>query len=88
MEIETVDEAVEHILSTLTSKEKSQIAKKSKGELAPMKLALLIYVKYNPKESGINEAIMQDCAKITGKDTDEAGASSLIIDEVWRRLNQ
>ena len=51
----TVEKAVDEILVTLSLEEKTRIANMTERELAPMKLALKVYVQSKLDEFGINE---------------------------------
>lgn len=83
---ETVDEAVNHIISEMPLDEKVRIARLSKDELAPLKLAMRSYVQNKLNESIINEDLKKSCLEIVVEELDEAGASTVIIDALWERL--
>ncbi len=58
----------------------------SEREFAPLQLALIAYVYSQLEQSGINEKLKLSCCEIAGKKLDEVGASTVIIDELWKRL--
>ena len=84
----TVDEAVDRIISEMSLDERVRIARLSKDELFPMKLALRLYAQTRLEESGINEELKESCMAIVGEELDEAGASTVIIDALWERLTK
>ena len=56
----------------------------SEEKVAPIKLALSIYFQNRLKESGINKSLKASCFEVVGKELDEVGASTVIIDALWR----
>ena len=85
---DTVDEAVSGILATFSLADKVRIANMSVKELAPLKLGMIAYVQKKLDSCGINEALKEDCIKIAGENMDEAGASTVIIDQIWKKLKK
>lgn len=84
----TVDEAVDDILSSLSLEERVRIANMTDRELAPLKLGLIAFVQKRLDTCGINEALKEDCIRISGDYLDECGASTVLIDQVWKKLRK
>ncbi len=82
----TVDEAVDQIIKEMSIDDTVKMSKLSEMELAPIKLALRAYVQQRLEESGINQDLKASCCEVAGKGLDEVGASTVIIDELWRKL--
>ncbi len=83
---ETVEEAVDDIINDMPLDERVKVARMSEREIAPLKLVLMEYVQTQLEESGINEKLKMSCCETAGKNLDEVGASTVIIDELWKRL--
>jgi hypothetical protein len=85
---ETVEEAVDEIIDDMPLDERVKVARMSERELAPLKLVLIKYVQSQLEQSGINKKLKKSCCDITGKNLDEIGASTVIIDELWKLLRE
>ena len=82
----TVDEAVEELISKLTLKDKTLIAKISEDELTGLHPTLGAFIR---ERFGLwlgNELLMQSCHIEFGEEITEDEASGVIIREVWKRL--
>lgn len=85
---ETVEQAVDEILETLSLEERVRIANMTERELAPLKLGLIAFVQQKIDSCGINQALKKDCIRIAGMEMDEVGASTVIIDQMWKTLKK
>lgn len=85
---DTVDEAVNDIISDMPLDERVRLARMTETELDPIKLAMRAYVQDQLEESGINEKLKASCCELVGRDLDEVGTSTVIIDDLWRRLRE
>jgi hypothetical protein len=85
---DSVEKAVDEILETFSLAEKALIANMTERELSPLKLGLIAFIQGKIDSCGVNEALKEDCIRIAGKQMDEAGASTVIIDQIWERLKE
>ena len=86
---ETVDEAVERLISELPLKEKAQIAKMEPWELSALHVTLGPHIREKFGFWTGNEKLMESCRALSGKENfDSAIASAMIIDAMWARLRR
>ena len=79
----TADEAVDQIIEEMSFDDVVKVSKLSELQLAPIKLVLRAYVRTVLKHL----VLIAYCCKVAGIELDEAGASTAIIDELWKKLN-
>lgn len=83
----TVEEAVESLISNITLKEKTRIARMEEDELIYFHPGLGAHVRDKFGLSEGNLSLMTSCSLASGgKDLDGDGASFLIIRKLWERL--
>ncbi len=82
----TVNEAVDQIIEVFSIDDVVKMSKLSEMELEPIKRAMRVYVEHRLDESGINEDLRASCCEVAGRELDEVEASTVIIDELWRKL--
>lgn len=85
----TVDEAVDRLISELTLKDKSKIAKMGKGDLSAFPLTMGQYIREQFDLWGGNEELMESCCALWGEDSlHEETASLVIIEALWEELRR
>ena len=85
----TVDEAVERLISELTLKDKTRIAKMGKEDLSALPFTIGQYIREKYGLGRGNEELMDSCRIISEKDDlHEETASMVIIEVLWERLRQ
>ena len=82
----TLDEAVNELISKLTLKDKTLIAKMTEGELTGLHPTLGAYIRERFGLCSGNTLLMQSCRLQSGKRISEDEASAIIIRELWKRL--
>jgi hypothetical protein len=82
----TLDEAVNELISNLTLKDKTLIAKMSGEDLTGLHPTLGAYVRERFGLWSGNHLLMQSCRVESGKKISEDEASAIIIRELWKRL--
>ena len=82
----TLDEAVKELISKLTLKDKTLIAKMSEDELTGLHPTLGAYIRERFGLWSGNKLLMQSCRLESGKEISEDEASAVIIHELWKRL--
>jgi hypothetical protein len=87
----TVDHIVNEIISELPLDDRVRAANLDENGLVKLQLGLGKYLWYlieNQTEI-VNEKLMADCIKQSGKETlDEAEAAHYILKQIWRRLRE
>jgi len=85
----TVDEAVDKLISELPLKFRSTIAKMDRWELPALHVTLGPGIRERYGFWRGNEALMESCRVMSGKDRfDIAIGSAMIIDAMWARLRR
>ena len=85
----TVDDAVKRLLSELSLRDKSEIAKMEERELVFLRPTLGEYIKDKYGLWTENKELMQSCRLRAGeKQLDEHGCAAFILKELWKRLKQ
>jgi len=85
----TVDEAVDRLISELTLKDKTKIAKMGEYDLSALPLTIGQYIREKFGLGRGNEELMDSCRSISGEDILYKGtASMVIIEALWERLRQ
>jgi len=85
----TVDEAVDRLISELTLKDKTKVAKMGREDLSALPLTMGQYIREQFGLREGNEELMQSCRSISGEnDIHEETASAIIINALWERLRQ
>ena len=82
----TLDEAVNKLISKLTLKDKTLIAKMSEDELTGLHPTLGAYIRERFGLWSGNKLLMQSCRIESGEEISEDEASAVIIRELWKRL--
>jgi hypothetical protein len=82
----TLDEAVNDLVSKLTLKDKTLIAKMSDDEITGLHPTLGAYIRERFGLWSGNEFLMQSCRVESGEEISEDEASTVIIHELWKRL--
>jgi hypothetical protein len=86
---QTVDEAVEHLISEMALKDRIKMAKMEGAELVSLQPSLGRYISNKYELWAENEALMRSCRLRSGiADLHEDDASALIIMELWKKLRQ
>ncbi len=84
---ENVNEAVERLLTLLTLKDKSKLARMGKRDLKTLDRTLGLYIADNFGLREDNDALISSCGFILGKGSiEEEEAVSLIIKKLWGKL--
>jgi len=85
---DTVDQAVDMLISEMKLREKTTIANMPEAELIYIHLTLGNYIRNKFGLYSGNDALMQACREILGKNKiQEDEASFIIIRELWRKLH-
>jgi hypothetical protein len=85
----TVDEAVDRLISELTLKDKTKIAKMGKYDLSALPFTMGQYIREQFGLGRGNEELMDSCRSLSGEDDlHEESASMVIIEALWERLRQ
>jgi hypothetical protein len=83
----TVQEAVDGLIADLPLKDKATISKMAEGELINLNITLGDYIR---KKFGLwrgNRELMASCCEVARVDNiDQDTASTIIIEELWKRL--
>lgn len=82
----TLDEAVKELISKLTLKDKTLIAKMSEDDLTGLHPTLGAYIRERFGLWSGNKLLMQSCRIESGEEMSEDEASAIIIHKLWRRL--
>ena len=82
----TLDEAVKELISNLTLKDKTLIAKMSGEDLTGLHPTLGAYIRERFGLWSGNHLLMQSCRLESGKKISKDEASAIIIRELWKRL--
>ena len=82
----TLDEAVKELISKLTLKDKTLIAKMTEDELTGLHPTLGAYIRERFGLWSGNKLLMQSCRLESGKEMSEDEGSTVIIHELWKRL--
>ena len=85
----TVDEAVDRLISELTLKDKTKLAKMGEYDLSALPFTMGQYIREQFGLTDGNEELMASCRSLAGEDDlhDET-ASMLIIEALWQKLRQ
>jgi hypothetical protein len=85
----TVDEAVESILAELTLEERSILANTTEENLSVLCQVLTLFIDSKLGDSTVNRALFEDCRARSGNpDINEAEASKVIIEVLWRKVRE
>jgi hypothetical protein len=85
----TIQEAVETLISSLSLKDKADIANMKKDELFRLEPILENTIRDHFGLRSGNDRLMQSCRSVSGDhDLQENDASSVIISELWKRLRE
>jgi len=88
--LNTVDQVVDEIIADLTLAERVGTADLDEDELRVLELALGKYIRYrlDQLDVGVNKKLMKDCLSKSGESLDEVDAATVIIRELWNRLQE
>jgi hypothetical protein len=86
----TVDEVVDEIIAELTIAERVSTADLDEDEFWVLELTLgkLIRYKLDHLDVGVNKELMKDCLEKSGESLNEVDAATVIIKELWERLQE
>ena len=85
----TVDEAVARLMSELTMKDKTKIAKMNEEDLSALPLTMGQYIREQFGLTDGNEELMESCCSLSREDDiHEETASMVIIEALWQKLRQ
>jgi hypothetical protein len=86
----TVDQVVNEIIVDLTLAEKVGTADLDEDELRVLELALGKYIRHklDQVDIGVNKKLMEDCIERSEKSLDEVNAATVILKELWSRLQE
>ena len=86
----TVDAVVDILISELTLAESVGTADLDEDELQVLELTLGKYIRYrlDQLDVGVNKKLMKDCLSKSGESLDEVDAATVIIRELWNRLQE
>jgi hypothetical protein len=85
----TVEEAVDHLVSSIPLRDKTRLATMKKEELYLLYPTLGRHIRARYGLWSGNEGLMESCRKLSGqKDIHPDSASALIIMELWKRLQE
>ena len=86
----TVDAVVDILISELTLAEMVATADLGEDELRVLELTLGKYIRYrlDQLDVGVNKKLMEDCLVKSGESLDEVDAATIIIKELWNRLQE
>jgi hypothetical protein len=86
----TVDEVVDEIIAELTIAERVSTADLDEDEFWVLELTLgkLIRYKLDHLDVGVNKELMKDCLEKSGESLNEVDAATVIIKELWNRLQE
>lgn len=85
----TVDEAVARLVSELTLKDKTKIAKMCEYDLSALPLTMGQYIREQFGLGRGNKELMESCCSLSGEDDiHEETASMVVIEALWERLRQ
>lgn len=83
----TADQAVSRLISDLTLRDKTRIARMEQGELLALDPSLGEYVRHKLGSDGENEELLNSCRSMSGReDMDWTQASAFIVERVWKML--
>ena len=86
---ETVDEAVEQLISDIPLKDKAIIANMTETELDGLSPTLGTDIRTGFRLWTENEPLLESCRLVSGqKDLHPDSASQMIIRELWKRLRK
>jgi hypothetical protein len=86
---QTVEEAVESLISELPLKDKVATANMEEDELSALNLTIGAYIRRRFGLWSGNQELLASCRTISGnKNLHEDDASAVIIKELWRRLRE
>ena len=84
---QTVDQAVDRLLSELSFKEKTKIANIPKKDLACLHFSLGMHIRNKFELWSENKELIESCQLVSGDNyLHPDDASSVIIDNLWKRL--
>ena len=84
-----VDQAVDLLISELTLKDKTKIAKMGEYDLSALPFTIGQYIREHFGLGRGNEDLMQSCCSLAEEDDlHEETASMVIIEALWNRLRQ
>ena len=88
--LNTVDQVVDEIIAELTLAESVGTADLDEDELQVLELTLGKYIRYrlDQLDVGVNKKLMKDCLSKSGESLDEVDAATVIIRELWNRLQE
>ena len=85
----TVDEAVEQIISAMPLRDRVTLSNLTYDELANLQATLGIYIRKKLEVWQVNQSLLNSCRnKLGSADVDEYSAASVIIDEIWKKLRE
>ncbi len=86
----TVDAVVDVIIDELTLEERVGAGNLDEDEFRVLELTLgkLIRYKLDQLDVGVNKELMNDCLEKSGESLDEVDAATVIIKELWNRLQE
>jgi len=86
----TVDAVVDEIIAELTLAERVGTADLDENEFRVLELTLGKYVRYMLEQTDVdvNKELMKDCLEKSGESLDEIDAATIIIKELWKRLQE
>ena len=86
---QSVNEAVNVLMSEMILKDKTKIVNMSEFDLEFLNVTLGQYIRNNFRLSTCNDALMESCKQLSGKDKLHPDmASQVIIEELWKKLSK
>ena len=89
--LNTVDEVIDDIIAEMPLDDRVRTANLDEDGIAVAQLALGKYLRHliDNQSEDVNEKLLKDCIKQSGKATlDEAEAALYILKELWNRLQE
>jgi hypothetical protein len=88
-EVNTVDDAVDRILTEFPLRDQVEAAYFTEEDLAILQAVLAKYIAESLDKWSVSKALYEDCKKIADDELlDEADAATVILRELWKRLRE
>jgi hypothetical protein len=86
----TVDGVVDDIIAELTLEAKVSTANLDENEFRVLELTLGKYLRYKLDllDVGVNKELMKDCLEEFGESLNEVDAATVLLTELWKRLQE
>ena len=88
--LNTVDQVVDEIIADLTLAERVGTADLNEDQFRVLELVLGKYIRHklDQLEVGVNKKLMEDCLERSEESLDEIDAATVILKELWSRLQE